>query len=291
MKPSAFDYVRPTSIEEAVAVLHAGGGEAKVLAGGQSLVPMLNFRLVRPSMLVDINHIPGLACIEEGKDGLRVGALTRHHTLETSPLVKKRFPIITAAMAHVAHLAIRNRGTIGGSLAHADPAAELPMLSVLLEARLRVQGVGGLRVIEARDFHLGALTTALGEADVLQDIEFPYLPPGAGWGFEEVARRLGDFAIVALAAIIVPADDKVAEARLAITGVGDTPSRLTAAEQLLLGQAPEAELIAAAAQAVQRAIEPRSDLHTSADYRRHLAGVLARRVIKAAWLRAQGRNP
>lgn len=291
MKPPAFDYLRAESLEEAVAAVQASGGEAKVLAGGQSLMPMLNFRLVRPSMLVDINHIPGLAFIEEGKDGLRVGALTRHHALEISPLVRKRFPIITAAMTHVAHLAIRNRGSIGGSLAHADPAAELPMLSVLLDAKLRVRGVGGPRVIDARDFVLGAMSTVLGEADVLQEIEFPYLPPGAGWGFEEVARRLGDFAIVAMGAIVVLAGNEVAEARIAITGVGDTPMRITEAEQLLLGKVPGAQLIDAAARAVQEAIEPSSDLHTSADYRRHLAGVLGRRVIEAAWLRAQGRGP
>jgi CO/xanthine dehydrogenase FAD-binding subunit len=289
MKPPAFDYVRPATIEDAIAALQAGRGEAKVLAGGQSLVPMLNFRLLRPSTLIDINHIPGLAFIREEPEGLRVGALTRHHQLETSPLVKQRFPIITAAMAQVAHLAIRNRGTIGGSLAHADPAAELPMLCVLLGAKLTVRGPSGVRTIEAGDFFVGALTTVLSEAELLQDVLFPYLPGATGWGFEEVARRLGDFALAAVGAMLTPSGGTVAEARIAVMGMADKPCRVAAAEGLLRGNAPDAERIAAAAEAVGQAVEPASDGHASVDFRRHLAEVLTRRTIEVAWRRAQGR--
>jgi CO/xanthine dehydrogenase FAD-binding subunit len=289
MKPPAFDYLCPTSVDQVIEALRQAGGDAKILAGGQSLMPMLNFRLLRPSVLIDINHVPGLAHIEAGKESLRVGALARHHKVETSELVKAHFPVITAAMAHVAHLAIRNRGTIGGSLAHSDPAAELPMLCVLLGARLHIRGPDGRRSIDAADFHVGALTTALEEPELIEDIEFPYLPPGTGSGFDEVARRLGDFAIVAMAATITLAEGRVSQARVAITGVGEVPARLEVAEALLAGQSePEPELIDAVAQAVMGAIEPNGDLHVSADYRRHVAGALTRRVVRAAWLRATG---
>jgi CO/xanthine dehydrogenase FAD-binding subunit len=290
MKPPAFDYVRPATIEEAIGALQEGKGEAKVLAGGQSLVPMLNFRLLRPSALIDINHIPGLAFIREEPEGLRVGALTRHYQLETSPLVKQRFPIITAAMAQVAHLAIRNLGTIGGSLAHADPAAELPMLCVLLGAKLTVRGPTGVRTIEAGDFFVGALTTVLGEAELLQDVLFPYLPAETGWGFEEVARRRGDFALAAVGAALTRSDGAVAQARIAVMGMADRPLRMGAAEQALLSKTPDVETVAAAAEAVGQAVEPAGDGHASADLRRHLADVLTRRAVEAAWRRAQGHS-
>jgi CO/xanthine dehydrogenase FAD-binding subunit len=289
MKPPAFDYVRATSVDQVIEVLQQAGGDAKILAGGQSLMPMLNFRLLRPSVLIDLNHVPGIAHIEAGKDGLRVGALARHHKVETSEVIKEHFPTITAAMAHVAHLAIRNRGTIGGSLAHSDPAAELPMLCVLLDARLKIRGPDGHRVIDAADFHVGALTTALEDTELIEEVEFPYLPPGTGWGFEEVARRLGDFAIVAMGATITPSEGGISQARVAITGVGEVPMRIAAAEALLIGSSePSPQLIDAVAAAVMGAIEPNSDLHVSADYRRHVAGALTRRVVRSAWLRAKG---
>jgi carbon-monoxide dehydrogenase medium subunit len=189
----------------------------------------------------------------------------------------------------VAHLAIRNRGTIGGSLAHADPAAELPMLCVLLGAKLTVRGPSGVRTIEAGDFFVGALTTVLSEAELLQDVLFPYLPGATGWGFEEVARRLGDFALAAVGAMLTPSGGTVAEARIAVMGMADKPCRVAAAEGLLRGNAPDAERIAAAAEAVGQAVEPASDGHASVDFRRHLAEVLTRRTIEVAWRRAQGR--
>ncbi len=286
MKPPLFDYVVPASIDRAIAALADAGGEAKILAGGQSLVPMLNFRLLRPSVLVDINRIPGLAYIEETADSVRIGALTRHFQLETSPVIARHFPVVSCAMTHVAHLAIRNRGTIGGSLSHADPAAELPMLAVLLDAELNIASPSGKRPIAARDFFLDALTVNLGGADIVTEIVLPKLPANSGWGFEEVARRHGDFALAAVAAILTVSGGAIAQARLALTGVGPTPLRVPEAEALLIGHALDAELMSRSMSAVRRAITPESDLHASSDYRRHLAGVLTVRALAAAWDRA-----
>jgi CO/xanthine dehydrogenase FAD-binding subunit len=286
MKPAAFDYIAVTTIDMAIAALAAAGGEAKILAGGQSLVPMLNFRLLRPSVLVDINGIADLAYIEETGSDIRVGALTRHYQLETSSLIARHFPVLSCAMTHVAHLAIRNRGTVGGSLSHADPAAELPMLALLLEAKLRIASASGTRTLAARDFFLDALTVDLGSADILTEVVLPKLSPRTGWGFEEVARRHGDFALAAVAATLTVSDGAIAEARIALTGVGPTPLRAAEAEALLVGHPLEDSLAVRAIAAVRAGIAPESDLHASADYRRHLAGVLAGRALAAAWRRA-----
>jgi carbon-monoxide dehydrogenase medium subunit len=292
MKPPVFEYVRAASVDDAIAALQQAGGDGKLLAGGQSLMPMLNFRLLRPSVLIDINRIPGLDAIEERRDGVHIGALARHHKVETSALVAAHFPVIAAAMAHVAHLAIRNRGTIGGSLAHSDPAAEWPMLCVLLGAKVKVRGAGGARTIAAADFHVGPLATALAGTELLEEVVLPYLPPGTGWGFDEVARRVGDFAIVAMGAAVTLTGGRVSGARIAITGVGDAPLRVAHAETILAGaDAPDPGLLDAAAQAVTDAVQPNSDLHASGDYRRHLAGALTRRVVRAAFLRAKGETP
>ena len=287
MKPAPFDYVRATSVDDAVAALVAGGGAAKVIAGGQSLVPMLNFRLIDAPTFVDINAIPDLANIEETADGgLRIGALTRHYALETSAAVETRFPVIRAAMRHVAHLAIRNRGTIGGSLSHADPAAELPALALLLDAVIRTAGPDGGREIAARDFFVAPLTTALAADEIVVAVDLPGLPAGCGWGFEEFARRHGDFAIAGAAAVIAVEEGRIVEARIALMGVHDTPVRAAAAERLLTGAAPDAAGIEAAAAAIGADIEPMTDLHGSADYRRHLAAVLVRRALASALERA-----
>jgi len=288
MKPPVFDYIAPASIEAAVAALAAAGGEAKVLAGGQSLMPMLNFRLLRPSILVDINRVAGLGFITETADSIRIGALTRHFALETSPLIARHFPVLSAAMTHVAHLAIRNRGTIGGSLSHADPAAELPMMALLLDAELHIAAVSGTRTVAARDFLLDTMTVALDGAELLTEIVLPKLPPQTGWGFEEVARRHGDFALAAVAATLTLSEGKIAQARVALTGVGPTTLRAVKAEQLLIGRSFDGSVTAQAIAAVRDAIEPETDLHASSDYRRHLAGVLTGRALAAAWRRAQG---
>ena len=286
MKPPPFEYRVADSVEAAVAVLAEAGGEAKVLAGGQSLVPMLNFRLLRPAILVDINRIPGLAYIEEDEGEVRVGALTRHHQLETSPVIAAHLPVLTAAMTHVAHLAIRNRGTIGGSLTHADPAAELPMMALLLDATMGVASSKGRRTVAARDFFLGALSVALEPDELVTEVVFPKLPPGTGWAFEEVARRHGDFALAAVGAVLTVADGKIAEARIAIAGADERAVRAGEAEALLKGRALDPKLLDAACEAARACVTPNTDLHASADYRRHLVGVLTAKALTAALERA-----
>jgi carbon-monoxide dehydrogenase medium subunit len=285
MKPAAFEYIVADSVEMAVASL-AQAGDAKIIAGGQSLVPMLNFRLLRPSVLVDINRIPDLAYVREDGGVIRIGALTRHHRLETSPVIARHFPVLTEAMAHVAHLAIRNRGTIGGSLSHADPAAELPMMALLLDAELRVVSASGARAVAARDFFRDALSVDLAEDEIVTEVVLPKLPPNTGWGFAEVARRSGDFALAAVAVTLTLSDGKIAQARIAMTGVAPTARRVTEAEMLLIGQRLDDGVDSDVIEAVRAASEPPTDLHASAEYRRHLVGVLAGRALAAAWGRA-----
>lgn len=287
MKPPPFDYVVPDSIEAALAALDAGGVDAKIIAGGQSLMPMLNFRLLKPSMLVDINRIPDLAFIEDGNDAIRIGALTRHRQLEVSPVIAQHLPMVTEAMGHVAHLAIRNRGTIGGSLSHADAAAELPMLARLLDAELIITSSTGRRTVTAHDFFLGQLTVDLSEAEMVTEIRIPKLPKATGWGFAEVARRGGDFALAAVAVTLTVTDGVVAQARIALMGIGDTPHRAADAEVLLIGQAIEPAQLDAVCEAVRASVEPNTDLHASSDYRHHLVGALTRKTLTAAWQRAQ----
>jgi carbon-monoxide dehydrogenase medium subunit len=286
MKPPPFRYVAARSVDEAVAVLHAEGPDAKLLAGGQSLMPLLNFRLVRPSVLVDINRIGGLDGVAETPDGLRIGALTRHSALQFSSVMRKHFPVIAAAMAHVAHLAVRNRGTTGGSLSHADPAAELPMLARLLRARIHTRSASGARVYDSSEFFVSALTTALRPDEMVTAIDFPFLPAGTGWGFEEHARRHGDFALACVAVTLNAEAERMRNVRIAMTGVGDTPMRPEAAEAILEGVHYTPAALAAGVQAVREAVQPNTDLHASAEYRRHLVGVLARRALAAAWQRA-----
>jgi CO/xanthine dehydrogenase FAD-binding subunit len=286
MKPAPFDYIAATSVDMAAAALADGGDDAKIIAGGQSLVPLLNFRLLRPSILIDINRIESLAFISETATDIRVGALTRHYQLETSPVIARHLPVLSCAMTHVAHLAIRNRGTIGGSLAHGDPAAELPMMALLLDAELHIGSVSAARITAARDFFLDALTVDLNAGEIVTEIALPKLPPQTGWGFAEVSRRGGDFALAAAAATLAVAAGAIVEARIALSGIGRTAVRAATAESLLVGHALEPPLVSQAIEAVRAAIEPDTDLHASADYRRHLAGVLTGRALAAAWRRA-----
>lgn len=287
MKPPPFDYFAADCVEAAVQALTDAGGDGKLIAGGQSLMPMLNFRLLRPSILIDINRIPGLAYVRDEGDEIRIGSLTRHRTLETSDIIAKQFPVLHEAMSYVAHLAIRNRGTIGGSLSHADPAAELPMMSLLLDARLEVQSLSGRRTIEARDFFLGALTTALEDGDMLVEVRLPKLQEGAGWAFEEVARRSGDFALASVAAIMNSDGDTVSGLRIGMMGIGEAPMRASEAEKILAGQRYSEAAVAAAVDAIRAAVEPNTDLHASADYRRHLVGILAQQALAKAWDRSR----
>ena len=289
MKPPKFEYLRPTSIKEALAALAAAGDDGKIIAGGQSLVPMMNFRLLSPTVLIDINRIPSMGDIQEQPDGgLRIGALTRHHALETSEIVKRLYPVLHAAMQHVAHLAIRNRGTIGGSITHADPAAELPMLMKLLDARITLMSSKGTRIVEADDFFLGALTSDVQENELVTEVNLPPLPQGAGWAFEEVARRAGDFALTAVGVVLHVEDGKIADARIGMMGVADTPMRINDAETILFNQTCDPATLEEVVAAVLQKIEPSTDLHASAEYRLHLAKVLVRRAVQTAWLRATG---
>jgi carbon-monoxide dehydrogenase medium subunit len=289
MKPARFRYLRPASLDEALSALAAHADDAKLIAGGQSLVPMLNFRLLSPSVLIDVNRLPGMdAVIEAADGGLAIGALTRHKTLEWSAAVQRRFPVLHAAVKHIGHLAIRNRGTLGGSLSHADPTAELPLMSVLLDASLTLSSARGSRTVAARDFFVGTLATALEPHEMLTRVDLPALPEGCGWAFEEFARRCGDYAIAAVGVILRVAGGRVAEARVAIAGGGGGPMRAPQAEETLVGRAVDDAALRDAMCAVDGGIEPVNDLQVSAEYRRHLIGVLTQRALRAAWQRAHG---
>ncbi len=292
MKPAAFDYHCPDSLDEALQILADAGGSAKVLAGGQSLLPMLNLRIVRPRLVVDIGRLLELDYLRRAADGgLSIGALTRHRVLESSPLVAGVFPVVAQAMHHVAHLAIRNRGTLGGSLSHADPAAELPLLARLLDATLVVRSAAAERRVAARDFFLGPLSPALQPEELLVAVEVPAWAH-QGWGFEEVARRAGDFALAAAGVLLRVEQGRIACARVALTGVGDVPLRCAGAEALLAGRAleqpPHPALLEQAAQAACDGLQPRQDLQASAALRLHLAGVVVHRALRKAWQRATG---
>jgi CO/xanthine dehydrogenase FAD-binding subunit len=291
MKPAAFDYIAPNSLEAAVAAIAAANGDGKVLAGGQSLMPLLNFRMTRPTVVVDLMHIPGMSFIELRGNAVAIGAMTRHADLEFSDLVAQKLPVMAAAMRHVAHLAIRNKGTIGGSLSHADPAAELPMLAVFYGATIRVQGSNGRRDIAAEDFFVSALTNCLDPDEIVFEIDFPVLASHVGWAFEEVARRFGDFALACIAVSFDVLDDKIADARVAVMAVADTPRRLREAEQALKDARRGPEAAARFAEVVRSCLSPPSDIHVSAEYRKNLIGALAERAFTTAWTRAVGEQP
>jgi aerobic carbon-monoxide dehydrogenase medium subunit len=283
VKPPKFDYHAPRTVDEAVALLARYGGDAKVLAGGQSLMPMLNFRLARPAALVDVNRIPALAYIREDDGTVAFGALTRQRTIEFSPVVAARLPLLREATRWVGHLPIRSRGTIGGSIAHADPSAEYPAVLTALDGEVVVQGPRGRRSVKAGDLFETYLTTTLAPEELVVEVRLPAMPAGAGFAFEEFARRHGDFAIVGIAAMIVRgAGGRCAAARLATAGAGPVPVRLRAAEEILEREGlGEAAIEGAAARAAEL-VRPDSDVHASADYRRHLTRVLTSRAIKRA---------
>ena len=281
MKPAPFEYVAPRSLDEAVGALATGGDEAKVLAGGQSLIPMLALRLARPTRLVDINRIPGLDAIREASGMLEIGALVRQRALERWAAAHS--PLFAEVLAHVAHPPIRNRGTVVGNVVHADPASELPAVLLALEGVVVARGPRGERMIPADRFYRAPLTTALAADELATAVRFTLPPPGAGWGFAEVSRRHGDFALVgAMAVLARGADGAVGRARLAFFGAAGTPVRGVAAEQALTGQAPTAERIAEAARAAAAALSPDGDIHATATYRRQVAATLAERTLTAA---------
>jgi carbon-monoxide dehydrogenase medium subunit len=278
MKPAPFDYHAPRSLDEATGLL-ANLENAKVLAGGQSLVAMMNFRYVIVDHLVDLAGITALSGIESGDGVLRIGAMTRQRDLEFSPDIKRHCPILQAALLHVGHRQTRNRGTIGGSLAHADPAAELPALCLLHDAQIEIASRRGTRRVPMRGFGLGFMTTAVEPDEIVTAVELKLWPAGHGFGFQEFARRRGDFALAGSAALLdVAPDQTIRRAAVALFGVGASPVRLDAAEAGLAGKRLDlAAVVGAAAQA--RSIEPLEDIHAGADYRRHLAEVLTRRAL------------
>lgn len=285
MKPAPFDYHTPHSLEEATGLL-ASLENAKILGGGQSLVAMMNFRYVIVDHLVDLGGVAALSGISVANGVMRIGAMTRQRDLEFSAEVKQHCPIMHAALLHVGHRQTRNRGTIGGSLAHADPAAELPAICLLHDAEVELAGRRGLRRLAMRDFGLGFMTTALQPDEILTAVELKLWPPGYGYGFQEFARRHGDFALAGASALIeVAADQTVRRAAVALFGVATSPVRLDAAEAGLTGKRLDrASITAAAAEA--RSVEPIEDIHAGADYRRHLAQVLTRRALVDAAGRA-----
>lgn len=288
MKPAPFEYRRPADLAETLALLAEVGDDAKILAGGQSLVPAMNFRLARPAMLIDINHVDGLAYFHEEAAGLRIGAMTRHAQVERSPLVARRLPLLHATMPWVAHAQIRSRGTFGGSLVHADPAAELPAVALALGATMRLQSANGEREVAAEDFFVGLFETVRQPDELLVEILVPELAPGAGWSFQEFSRRHGDFALAGVVATVeLGADGVCRAARLALLAVDEKPLLAPRTVAALIGQRPSPELCrAAAAVCALEEVQPGDDLHATAAYRRHLVEVLTRRALTEAFARA-----
>ncbi|GLI23083.1 carbon-monoxide dehydrogenase medium subunit [Xanthobacter flavus] len=287
MKPARFDYVRAESIAHAVEALAGAGGDGKVLAGGQSLMPMMNFRLVKPSVLVDINRIPDLDRITLEANTLRLGALVRHRMTAEDALVARHIPVLLAAMKHVAHLTVRNRGTFCGSVCHADPAAEMPMMTLLLDGTIHIASPRGTRTMPARDFLIGSLATALEPDEMVTAVDLAIPQDGTGWAFEEFSRRHGDYALAAVAVLMERADGRMRNVRIAMMGIADTALRFSDVEAALEGREGTPASFDEAATLLQASIEPNSDLSASADYRRHLAGALARRALADAWRRAR----
>ncbi len=290
MKPAPFRYHRPDTLDEALGLLAEYGAQAKPLAGGQSLIPTMNFRLAQPAVLIDLNRVKGLEGIREARKGLRIGAMTRQRAAERSALVRQLSPLLAETMPWIAHPQIRNRGTVGGSLAHADPAAELPAVAVALDARLLLQSQRGERWVPAREFYTGLFATALAPGELLAEVELPRLPRRSGWAFEEISRRVGDYALVGAAAVVtLDRKGRCERSSITLLSVGDGPLGAAEATGSLIGQEPTAQAIREASHLVAaRDIDPPSDIHASAAYRRKLAEVLSERVLRRACDRARG---
>jgi aerobic carbon-monoxide dehydrogenase medium subunit len=283
MKMPQFDYACPATVSEAVALLASGAGEAKALAGGQSLLPMLAFRLAQPSLLVDLRKLSDLREINISADGVRLGAMVRWRDILDDARLSSAHPLLKAAVAEVAHYQIRNRGTVGGSLAHADPGAEMPGIAVTCEAEILVIGKSGRRVIKASDFFHGPLMTALAADEIIIDVRLPKWPPQRRWGFMEFARRRGDFALAAAAVFYDNAENgRACNAHIGAIGVADRPLRLSSAETALNGSSIDDEAIAQVEAATSAAVDPQDDIHASGRYRRALIGTMVERALKAA---------
>jgi CO/xanthine dehydrogenase FAD-binding subunit len=289
VKPSPFEYVAPESLEEATSLLGEHGEVGKILAGGQSLGPLLNMRLASPEVLIDINRLDELSYIRQRDGYLEIGALARQRTVERSPDIPRKWPLISDAMPYVGHMTLRNRGTVCGSIAHADPAAELPAVATALEAELRVLGPEGERTVLATDFFLSYMTTNLEPEELLAEVRFPPPRPRTGHAWIEIARRHGDYALVGTAAALTLSEDNTCDAaRLVYTGVAPVPFDAREAAELLVGEQPSEDSFAEVAEHAAKASEPGTDVHASAGYRRHLLGLLTRRALGKALERARG---
>ena len=285
MKPAKFDYHDPTTLDEALSLLAELGDRARPLAGGQSLVPLMNFRLVRPAHLIDLNGVEELNYIKIDGGPLRIGAITRQRELERSAMIAQRWPLLCEAASYIGHVQIRNRGTVGGSLAHAFPSAELPIAMVTLDASFALRSKANQRTVRAEDFFLSYMTTTLQPDELLTEISVPAPPAQSGWSYQEVSRRHGDFALAGAASIVaLDANGAIQHARLTLTGV--TPIRAQQAEEFLLGERPSDGLFRDAARRATKDLEQDSDIHASAEYRRDACAVLARRALTRAAQRA-----
>lgn len=282
MKPPPFRYVRAGSLEDALSALASEGDEARLLAGGQSLIAMMNLRLVKPSALIDVNGLSALDYIRSDGDTLTVGALTRLSTAEVSQDIAGACPLMREAIRYIAHRPIRNRGTIGGNLSHADPSSELPAVALAADAQMVVQKNGSVRRVAADDFLVGALTTSMGPDEALTAIEVPRGADGQGWSFMEVSPRKGDYALVGVAVTLSVADGRCTACRVVYTGNGDRARRIPEAENAVVGETAVAAVFTAAGKVAGRHIEPNSDLHASEQYRRDIASALTRRALEQA---------
>jgi carbon-monoxide dehydrogenase medium subunit len=283
MKLPSFEYACPTTLSEAIALLASHDGQAKLLAGGQSLIPMMAFRIAQPTLLVDLRKVPEIKEIKISDDGVRLGAMVRWRDIQDDARLATAHPLLAAAIAHVAHYQIRNRGTVGGSVAHADPAAEMPGVVMTCDAEVAVAGKSGARVIKAADFFLGMLTTALESDEIITEIRLPAWPATRRFAFQEFARRRGDFAISGVALYYDPdRGGKASNTHVGVIGVGDRPQRMDAVEAVLNGQTVDDATIAKAEEAASAAVNPQDDIHASAAYRRALTGTLVERALKSA---------
>ncbi|WP_037163534.1 FAD binding domain-containing protein [Rhodococcoides fascians] len=290
MKPPNFEYLRPESLDEALEMLAEDSDDSKILAGGQSLIPVLNFRMASPERLIDINRLSELAYIRSVDGTLRIGAMTRTAMLEKSGVIERKWPLLGDAVHWIAHAAIRNRGTVGGGVAHADSAAELPVAFIAMDATIVARSSKrGERTIPSREFFVGTMTTALEPDEILVEIRVPSLPRGHGFSFEEISRRNGDYGLAG-AAVIVSIDDlgRCSEARISLLGAAQTPLRVPSAEQVLTGEVIDDAVVESAVQRACDVSEPTGDMHGSAEYRRSLVGVVLRRAINTAVERAKG---
>jgi carbon-monoxide dehydrogenase medium subunit len=282
MIPAAFDYARPSSIDEALQAIAAGGEDVKILAGGQSLIPVMRLRLAAPSTVVDLGRVQELRGVRDDGDAIVIGAMTTHAAVLEDPLIKQHAPLIAEATETVADRQVRHRGTFGGALAHADPAGDLPAVALALDAEFVIVGPNGRRTVPARDFFVDYLTTALEDGELLVEVRIPKLSGDWGMHYEKFNRVAQAWSIVAVAAVVRRENGHIAEARIGLTNMGPTPLRATAAEQALAGAAASADAVAEAASHAAEGTEPSSDLNAQADYRRHLAQVLTRRAVSAA---------